>query len=121
MPHSTTRASGAGRVARRLAQRPPRDQLHDQEIDALLAVEIVDRGDVRMVEPRERPRLVAEAAARVLVGQGPRGEQLDRDGALEVRVPRAEHDPHPAGADLLEQPVVAEPALRAGARARLRP
>ncbi len=48
-PHDVGRRQGIGPD---IAERLPLDELHDEEIAAVLLVEIVDGGDVRVVEPR---------------------------------------------------------------------
>ena len=53
-------------------QRPPREPLgqrlaleplHDQEVDAVLVADVVERADVRVIERRDRARLALEARA----------------------------------------------------------
>ena len=96
----------AGREAG--GQRLARHQLHDQEVGAGVAVEVVDGGDARVVEPRERQRLLAEPPAPRLVGERPLGQHLDRHLAAEPLVLRAVDDPHGPRAQLLQDAVVGE-------------
>jgi hypothetical protein len=84
------------------------DVFGDEVSDAVVGVEIIDGGDVGMIEAGESERLVTQAVARGLVGQRLGGEDLDRDLAVEVLVARAEDLAHAAGADLLLQTIVAE-------------
>ena len=66
-------------------------------------------GDVGMIERGEELRFPAEAREAIgIVGDG--GEQdFDRDVAIQLRVPRAIHFAHPAGADGSKNFVRADP------------
>ena len=61
--------------------------------------DVEQRADVRMIERRDRARLALEAVAKLRVGRERRGEDLDRDGAIEPRVARAIDLAHAARAD----------------------
>ena len=50
-------------------KRLPGDQLHHQEVHAILGIEFVDRGDVRMIQAGKRQRFVAKALARNFIGE----------------------------------------------------
>ncbi len=50
-------------LAERSRRRTPAHQLHDEEIDTIGTVIVVNRGDVRMVESRQRQRFLAESFA----------------------------------------------------------
>jgi hypothetical protein len=91
-----------------VAERLAGNELHDEEIHSALAVEIVDRGDVRVVEFREGKRFLPEAPARILVTQAPGRQHLQRDVTIEPLVVRAIDDAHSAGTDAFEKPVVPE-------------
>ena len=67
---------------------------------APLGLEAVDRGDVRVVELREELRLALESRQALLVLGERRGQDLDRDLALQPRVGRAVDLAHPALAEL---------------------
>ena len=56
---------------------------------ALVFAEVMDHRDVRMLEAGERERLVAEPASRLRIREQLGRQHLDRDIALESRVPRA--------------------------------
>ena len=83
-----------------LAKRRTLDELHDQCAHAAGIFEAEDRGDVRVVELREELRFALEAREALLVGSERRRQHLDRHLALELRVGRALHLPHPALAQL---------------------
>src|SRR5690242_2463252 len=70
--------------------------------------ELVDGGDVRMVETARRLRLLLEAAQPVGIAREDRRKHLDRDVALQPRVARPVDLPHPARADRREDLVGAE-------------
>ena len=76
------------------------DEFHHEGVHATGLLESVDRGDVRMIQRRERLRLAFEARQAV----GVRGERvrqdLDRDLAAKCRVRCAIHLPHTAFTDL---------------------
>ena len=84
------------------------DQLHDERADAARILEAVNLRDVRMIERREHLRLAAEAREALgIVGNG--GEQdLDRDLAIQLRIARAIHLAHAAGAQQGDDLVRAE-------------
>ena len=104
------RAGDVDRHAERLAQRqrPARDRvgerlpfevLHDQVVDAVLMADVVERADVRMVQPRDRARLAVEALAQLRARGEMRGQDLDGDVAVETRVAGAIDLAHAAGAE----------------------
>ena len=63
-------------------------------------LEPVDRGDVRMIQRRERLRFALEPRQALGISGERVGQDLDRDLAAERRVRRAIDLPHPAFADL---------------------
>ena len=74
----------------------PVDVAHDDEQHALALARVIDRDHVRVLDRRRRLGLRDEARAEVgLLGER-RGDDLQRDDAVEVEVPRAVHDAHPA-------------------------
>ena len=78
---------------------PPHVTHRDEQLSLDLA-RLVDRHDVRMVQPRGELGLPNETAPeRLVVGQLV-GEDLDRDAALEPRILRQVDDAHPATAEL---------------------
>jgi hypothetical protein len=73
--------------------------LHDEEVDVVLAADVVERADVRMLEAGDRARFALESVARVRIGGDVRPEHLERDGAIQPRVARLVDLAHAAGAD----------------------
>jgi hypothetical protein len=88
--------------------RSPGHELHHEEIDAVIRVEVVNGRDVGMIEPRQRQRFLLESGAAFVVGEAAVRQQLECDVAIETLVARPVHDAHPAGADSLQDPVVAQ-------------
>ena len=74
-------------------------ELQRERENAVGFLEAVDGGDVRVIERREQLGLAPEAGHALRVLRKRRRKHLDRDVAPELRVPRAEHLAHPAGAD----------------------
>ena len=64
------------------------DELHHDEINIALPVELVNGDDVRVTERGEELRFAQEALAAPLVEGVIRGEDLDRDLARQTRVAR---------------------------------
>ena len=56
-------------------------------------------GDVRMIQRRERLRFALEAGQAIGISRERVGQDLDRDVAIQLRVARAIHLAHAAGAD----------------------
>ena len=78
------------------AQRLPFQKLHDGVGDPVLVSEVVDREDVLMGEGRDRLRLALEPGQRVGIRCDGLGQDLDRDVAIQLLVPRPIDLPHPA-------------------------
>ena len=75
-----------GTVPETLLKRFALEQLHHQEIRLVLAADIEERADVRVRQPGDRPRLLLEPLAG-FGRRGPmRGQDLDRDRAIEAGV-----------------------------------
>ena len=62
------------------------DQLHHQRQDAVLPFEAMNRGDVRMVERGEDPRLALESGHTFRVRRERGGQRLQRDVAAQAQV-----------------------------------
>jgi hypothetical protein len=77
--------------------------LHHEYIKAIDRLKTVDNSDMWMIQPRERQGFIAKALAMQFVGHT--GGEFKRDKTLELLVERAEHDPHPALSDLLDNAV----------------
>ena len=90
---------------RALAQQRPQvladHHRHDEEQRPLVAPEVVDRDDRRVVHLRDELRLALETRLR-LRRQQRRRHHLDRHLAVEQRVARPVHDPHAAAPELGE-------------------
>ena len=84
------------------------EQLGDRIRGALVAPEIVDGEDVRVVERRDRVRLPLETRERVGVLRQRFGEHLDRNVALQLRIPRLVDLAHAPGTERREDFVGAE-------------
>ncbi len=64
--------------------------------------------DVRMVQRRRRHRLVLETREEIRVGRIVRRQQLQRDDAIQGKLPRLENRAHRALAELLDDREFAE-------------
>ncbi len=104
------RARGKGAALEPPRQRLPLHVIHHVVEKPVGRPRLVDRQDVRVVEPREE----AGFAVKPLDGPG-RGEfrpqDLDRDGTAEPAVPAQEDDPHPAGPQLALEVVLAREGI----------
>ena len=90
-------------------------QLHGDVVDAAIAPEVVDLGDVGVVELDRDLRLVDEHADELAVLGDVGEDALDRHLALEAGdsgEPGAEHLGHASGVDALEQRVTPELRVR---------
>src|SRR5262245_54936910 len=89
------------RVAHELAERAAADEIHREEVAAVVrAARLVDRGDVRMRETRERFRLAPEHAERGVVDVLAAADDLQRDAAVRALLLGLVDDPHSALAEL---------------------
>ena len=86
-------------LAQAVRQRLALEVLHDEVLGLALAVDVVERADVRMRDLRDRLGLALEPLAQLRVRREVRRQDLDGDRALEPRVPRLVNLPHPAGPD----------------------
>jgi hypothetical protein len=91
-----------------IVQRFAVEQFHDQVVDGLVAADVMDGADMRVVERRNRPRFLLEALPRLGVGRARAGDDLDGDRAIEPRVPRFVDLAHAARAERGEDLVDAE-------------
>ncbi len=90
-----------------LLQGLPVHQLHRQETDAA-TFEGAEKGrDVGVLDRREQPRLATEPAHGVGFEGQLRMQELERDVAFEIVVPRAEDLSHAPGAETAEDAVAA--------------
>ena len=91
-----------------LGERHSGHELHHDEVGSLLGIVFEDRGDVRMAELGQSPRLTPEAPAGRIVFEPSTGKDLDRHGSADMLVAREVHDPHAAHAQLLHDLIVRE-------------
>ena len=89
-------------------------ELHHDEVDAVVLVDFIDGDDIGMIECGRGARLLDEPLTPVRVGHVP--DHLQRDRPIEARIDRAIDDAHAAGANALDEPVVRQ-LLRAVQRA----
>ena len=87
-------------------QRLAGNQLHREEINAILRAKFINGFDVRMIELGERQRFFAKLFARRFVGEQTGGKNLQRDVAVELFVMSAIDFAHAARADFFDDPVV---------------
>ena len=105
----------------RAAGRDAVEILHHQEVDAVLATEVMERTDVRMIQRRDRTRFTLEALACERIAGHFRRQDLDRDRAIEPGVARFVDFPHPAGSDARPEQIRADTgALQVPRQARAR-
>jgi hypothetical protein len=97
-----------GLTAYQVAQRLATYVLHDDERRPVLLADVVDSGDVRVIEGGRQHRLLLESLPPLLVPRDLGGEELDRHLPVEPHVGRQIDRPHPALADLLVDAVVTE-------------
>ena len=106
IPRSRSGATSKGPLPDPLGERLALQQLHRDEVLALVLVDLVDRADPGVVEGGGRPGLALETLERGLVLRHVRGQELERDVAAELRVLRLVHDAHAPAAELGRDPVV---------------
>jgi hypothetical protein len=84
----------------------PFEELHDEELPALVLADVVDGADVRVIERGRRPRLAQQSIGRgAILGQRKR-QELERHGSSEPKVLGPVDDPHTTPADLVDDPIV---------------
>ena len=99
---------GQLRLRQPVGQRRSGDELHDQEIQAVLRVEIVDGAYVCVIQLGQGQSLFAQLRAGLIGPEGSCRQDLQRDVTFEPFVSGAVDDTHAAGTDLLDQLVVAQ-------------
>jgi hypothetical protein len=82
-----------------LRQRFALDQLQHQRVGSLERHDLVQRGDVRLIERRQHLRLAFEARQALRVAHELFRQQLQRDFAPEARIARAIDLAHAAGTE----------------------
>src|SRR5579859_1213133 len=82
--------------------------LHDEEVDVVLDVEVVDRADVWMVEFGQGQGFLAESFARRVLSQLSGREDFQGNISVEPLIARSIDNAHSTGADLFEDMVMAD-------------
>jgi hypothetical protein len=90
------------------AERTARNVFHYQEIGAALSIEIVNGGDIGMIEFRKRAGLIVETMASGFISDGAGMEKLKSNVAVKVGIAGQINDTHAAAANFVEDVVVAE-------------
>src|SRR4029077_2282627 len=72
---------------------------HDNEINAILVADVVQRADVRMIQARNNFGFALEALTACRIVSKMRRKNLDGDGALQPRVPRPIYFSHSTSTD----------------------
>ncbi len=108
LDHVARAAEGGVRLARELVGEALVAELHHEiRVAARPEAEVVDDDDVRMGQPSRGARLPPETLEALRIGGGGRRQELDRDVAPHLLVPRLEHDAAPAFADPPQQAIAA--------------
>ena len=81
-------------------------QLHDDEVLAIMLADVMDRTDGRVIQGRGSSSLPLESLQCLRVAGEIGGKKLQRDGSAESRVFGVVHDSHPALAELREHAIV---------------
>jgi hypothetical protein len=116
LPREEDRAIRLHRLAHVEAEMAARHVLHRDVRRAVVFAHVVHVRDRRVVHARREPRLAQEARARVGPELGRRQQELERDDAIEVIVPRAEHGAHAALPEQVEDQVAADRGAGDGER-----
>ena len=83
-----------------LPERPPFEQLHPQADGSLGRIGAVNRDDVRVAHAREPARFGEDVGGRGAIGGQILADDLQRDLARQLRIPRAVDDAEAAAAEL---------------------
>jgi len=83
----------------RLAQVHAVNELHQQKEEPARLAEVIDRDDIRVVEPGQNPGLAVEAFGECGIGGQRLRQELERNQAVEPRLAGLEDDAHAALAD----------------------
>ena len=95
----THRKRRGDRAAQHVAQRLAFEQFTDEIGRAFMNPSVEHSQHIRMIQRRQRLRLLLEAPQPIRVRREVLGQHLHRDVAIEPRVPRAKHFTHPTRAD----------------------
>ncbi len=91
-----------------LPQCRPTDKTHREVVEVLEIADFKHRDDVWMGQSPGMTCLGSKARNQLVGRERIERQQLQRDFAVETQLPRAIHDAHAAGADLLQQQVVVD-------------
>ena len=92
-----------------LGERLALEQLHDQEVNAVLGADVVERADVRVLEARDRSGFSRQPLAPLGVLVEVLGQHLDRDLAVESGIAGAVDLAHTPGPEEPHDLVGSEP------------
>ena len=107
-------------LVQRSGGRRPAYQLHDEEIDAVGAVVIMDGGDVRVIEAGERQGFLPKSLACCRIVALRRRKNFERDLAFQSRIASAVHLSHSTCAEWFVDSVVPEgPTNHVGSEGKL--
>ena len=112
-PASATAAiHGNGTALQTFGERFSLEQLHDEKRHAVDLADVVNGADVRVGYPGDRPRFTLKSLQLQARRTPRRREDLDRDGAIELRVASAIDLAHASGADWRQDFVTANSLSR---------
>ena len=89
-----------------------RDQLHAEEIPPQVPADLVNRHDMRVVEPRHCLGLVLKSQELSLGSKAPRFDHLERDGPVKRDLVGFEDDAHPSSPQLTQNLIAAHHGCR---------
>jgi hypothetical protein len=104
-------ADGQRSACQSLGERLARNQLHDEIAATLLFVQLIDRGNMRMVERRQKPGFTLKAGHPFPVLCEFIAHHLDGNQTVELRVAGAEDLPHAAGPQGVEDFIAAQSGM----------
>jgi hypothetical protein len=96
---------GRALFAQHVGDGAPVDELHHEEVAAVVLDHVVERDDVRVTDRRRGAGLAQHARAALGIGRELGGQHLERDVTLESLVLRAPHFAHRALAEQRDQPI----------------
>ena len=112
MPNRSTWANGNAPRASRAASVSPSSSSSTEVVDVVLAADVVQAADVRVVQRGDRLGLASEAGPELGITGQLRRKNLHGYQAVEARIAGAIHLAHPSGADDGENLVGAQTGTR---------
>jgi hypothetical protein len=97
------------RTGQEIRQRGTFDQFEHERLDTIGLFEPMDRGDVGVIQGRERLGFALEPRDAVGVSREVLGQDLQRNVAIELRIARAIDHAHPALAEWRKDFIGADP------------